>query len=410
MKILMVNKFHYIKGGSETYYFALKRLLEEQGHVVVDFSMNDDKNVESPYSDYFVDHVDYEKSNGGILAKVRMAINIIYSFEAKKKFEALVRKEMPDIIHLHIFQHQLSPSILDVAKKYHIPTVYTAHDLKMICLNYKMMHHGHVCEACKGGHYYHCAKNRCVKGSFLKSCVNVAEGYLHKWKKSYDIIDTIITPSAFYKKKFEEFGIAAERVVHIPNFLYRDKPQVKKSVDCKNYYLYFGRLSEEKGILTLIKALEGSDILLYIVGTGPLKDKIERYVTDRKLGNIKLFGFKKDQELVDLVGNAKAVILPSEWYENGPYSAIEALQLGRPIIGADIGGIPELVKGNGFLYQSGNVDELRDKIDLIEKMNEDQYCEFENNSCQLFEEEYVWRSHLKKLSEVYERALYKQKR
>ena len=138
MKILMVNKFFYIKGGSETYYFALKRKLEEEGHQVIDFSMKDEKNFESPYSDFFVANVDYS-GNSSLSAKLKMAANIIYSKEAKEKFESLVLKEKPDIVHLHIFQHQISPSILDVCKKYNIPTVYTAHDLKMICLKMPML-------------------------------------------------------------------------------------------------------------------------------------------------------------------------------------------------------------------------------------------------------------------------------
>ena len=133
MKILMVNKFHYIKGGSETYYFALKRMLEQEGHTVIDFSMTDEKNFESPYARYFVDNVDYS-SSGGFLKKMKMAKNIIYSSEAKKKFAQLVEDEKPDLVHLHIIQHQISPSILDIIKKHHIPTVYTAHDLKMVCL------------------------------------------------------------------------------------------------------------------------------------------------------------------------------------------------------------------------------------------------------------------------------------
>lgn len=132
MKILMVNKFFYIKGGSETYYFALKRKLEKEGHIVIDFSMKDKKNFESKYADYFADNVDYSGSTS-LINKLKMGINIIYSQEAKRKFEELVIKTKPDIVHLHIFQHQLSPSILDVCKKYNLPTVYTAHDLKQNC-------------------------------------------------------------------------------------------------------------------------------------------------------------------------------------------------------------------------------------------------------------------------------------
>ena len=404
MKILMVNKFFYIKGGSETYYFALKRKLEKEGHQVIDFSMKDEKNFESPYSDYFVDNVDYS-GNSSLPYKLKMASNIIYSKEAKKKFESLVLKEKPDIVHLHLFQHQISPSILDVCKKFGIPTVYTAHDLKMICLNYKMMHHGKICEDCKDKHFYHCAFNKCVKDSFFKSCVNTFEGYFYQWRKSYDVIDYIITPSNFYRNKFIEFGVNPEKVVHIPNFLDRNKTVVNNRIDRKLYYLYFGRLSEEKGILTLIKAMKYISASLYIVGSGPLKSEICNLIEANKLNNIKMLGFKGGQELIDIVGNAKAVVLPSEWYENGPYSAIEALQLGRPIIGANIGGIPELVDGNGFLFESGNVTSLISAIYKIEMESDDIYNMHEKKSEEIFEQYYTAEKHVRDLSEVYSKAV-----
>lgn len=400
----MVNKFFYIKGGSETYYFELKRKLEEEGHQVVDFSMKDEKNFESPYSDFFVDNVDYT-GNSSLSSKLKIASNIIYSKEAKKKFESLVLKEKPDIVHLHIFQHQISPSILDVCKKYNIPTVYTAHDLKMICLNYKMMHHGKICEDCKDGRLYHCAFNKCVKDSFSKSCINTIEGYLHKWRKSYDAIDYIITPSDFYRKKFIEFGVNPERVVHIPNFLDREKPSVNKRDDNKRYFLYFGRLSEEKGILTLIKAMEGIESDLYIVGSGPLKEEIQGYISTNNLINIKLLGFKSGQELIDIVGNAKAVVLPSEWYENGPYSAIEALQLSRPIFGAKIGGIPELINNNGYLFKMGNIESLVDALESFEYLSKNDYEKLEIKSKEMYVNYYTWAVHKKLLYEVYEKAM-----
>ncbi len=404
MKILMVNKFHYIKGGSETYYFALKRLLESMGHTVIDFSMQDDKNFESPYSEYFVDHVDYNGGGGGLKNKIKMAGKIIYSREAKRKFEALVKETQPDLIHLHIFQHQISPSILDVVKKLKIPTVYTAHDLKMVCPNYKMMHHGHLCEECKGGKYWHCAKNRCVKESLSKSVINTVEGYFHKWRRSYNVIGCIMTPSDFYRRKFIESGVEEQRVLHVPNFLDREAPQVEPIPNSKEYYLYFGRLSEEKGIQTLMQVMVEKGLPLYIVGTGPLKEELEAKVTENGWDNIRLLGFRQGKELTDLVGNAKAVVLPSEWYENGPFSAIEALQMSRPIIGADIGGIPELVRHNGYLFESGSVASLGEAIDKMEALDSAAYEAMEKASYALFCETYTTEAHLPLLRQAYGRV------
>lgn len=404
MKILMVNKFHYIKGGSETYYFALKKLLETEGHQVIDFSMKDEKNFPSPYEKYFVENVDYSMS-GGSKNKLKLAKNIIYSKEAKRKFEKLVLDEKPDLVHLHIFQHQISPSILDVIKKYDLPTVYTAHDLKMICLNYKMMHHGKICEECKGGKYIRCAANKCVKESFAKSCINVVEGYLHKIKKSYDRIDAVITPSKFYKDKFIEFGVAENRLFHIPNFLDKEEAQVNALEDSEKYYLYFGRLSEEKGVMTLLKSALEAGVFLKIVGTGPMYDTINEFVIKEKCSNIQLLGFKSGQELIDLVGNAKAVVLPSEWYENGPYSAIEALQLSRPIIGADIGGIPELIDSNGFLFKSGDSADLLKVLEQFESVSSDDYLKLKNSSYHIYQTYYTAKNHYQKLKQVYKFAL-----
>lgn len=409
MKILMVNKFFYIKGGSETYYFALKRLLESKGHEVIDFSMKDPKNFESPYSEYFVDAVDYNGETGA-KEKLRAAMNIIYSKEAKRKFEKLVIDTKPDVVHLHIFQHQLSPSILDICKKYNLPVVYTAHDLKMLCLNYVMMTHGEICEKCKGGHYINCAKQKCVKDSFAKSMINVCEGYLHKWRKSYDAIDRIVTPSEFYHRKFLDFGVAPERVLHLANFLDRERPEVNPIENGGKYFLYFGRLSREKGIMTLIRSYEkyresGGEALLYIVGNGPCMDEISAYVKEKNLESISLLGFKSGQELIDIVGNAKAVILPSEWYENGPYSAIEAIQCERPVIGSELGGIPELIDGNGYIFNHGNVEELAELLLKFPETGTAEHTELCRKSGELFNKNHVASAHYPVLERVYNEAI-----
>jgi glycosyltransferase involved in cell wall biosynthesis len=324
-------------------------------------------------------------------------MNLIYSREAKEKLERLILEEKPEVAHLHIFQHQISLSILDVLKKYEIPVIYTAHDLQMLCPNYQMLTNGRVCEQCKGGHYTNCIKHRCIKDSMAKSALGTVEAYVNKLSKRYDIIDQIITPSGFYKKKFLEFGIAPDRVTHIPNFLDRACPAVNPAPDREAYYLYLGRLSHEKGIPTLIQAAKQTGITLKIVGNGPLFEELKKDETD----HIRLLGFKSGQELTDLVGNAKAVILPSEWYENGPYSAIEALQLGRPLIGADIGGIPELIRDNGFLFESGNVQALAEAIGRLEALDTTAYAAACRASEELFQTCYTEQAHLQQLNDIY---------
>lgn len=405
MKILMINKFFYIKGGSETYYFSLKELLEKNGHTVIDFSMKDEKNFESKYSKFFVDNVDYNKKQS-LSSKIKEALKIIYSFEAKRKLERLIKETKPDIAHLHIFQHQLSLSILDVLKKYNIPIVYTAHDLKMICPNYKMMTHGRICEECKNGKYNNCLKNKCVKDSKIKSAVAMAEAYINKYRKAYDKIDYIITPSKFYKDKFIEFGVDKNKIEHIPNFLSTKEIEYDILPE-QNYFLYFGRLSEEKGIMTLIKAMKNIDSKLKIVGTGPLKDKISKFIKENEYQNIELLGFKSGKELNTIVANSKAVILPSEWYENGPYSAIESLKLSRPLIGSDLGGIPELIEQNenGYVFKHSEIKDLHEKIEKMNNLSKKELREFQKSAYKHFEDNYAEQIYYKKLMLIYNNLL-----
>ncbi len=408
MKILLVNKFHYVVGGSETYYFALKKLLEAKGHEVIEFSMKHEKNIPSDYDDYFVENVDYH-SNMSKFGKIKAAKNIIYSKEARDKIRKLVIDTKPDIVHLNLFQHQLSPSILDVFKEFDIPVVYTAHELKMICPNYRMMYRNVICEDCKGGKYYNCAKNRCVKDSLAKSMISTIEAYVHSFRKSYDVVDYIITPSEFYRKKFIEFGVDENRVIAVPNFLDRETPNVNPN-EGPDYYLYLGRLSEEKGILTLIDAFAGLNDNLYIVGRGAEEENIRNKIQKENLNNIQILGFKSGQELIDLVGNAKAVILPSEWYENGPYSAIESLQVSRPIIGADIAGIPELIKDNGYLFKSGDSKELREKICKLSNLSDDDYEKMTKASKDLYDSKYTPAVHYSQLEKIYTDAINKHRK
>lgn len=370
MKVLLVNKFHYIKGGSETYYFGLGELLKKHGCDVVYFSMKDEKNYPCKQEKYFVDNVDFNAPMSKIQT-AKTALKMLYSFEAKKKFEQLIIDEKPDIVQLNIFQSQLTCSIVDVAKKYHIPVVYTAHDLKSVCPNYQMLNHGEVCERCLKGDYINCFKTGCMKDSKAKSLLAMMEAEVYKWKKTYQKMDLIITPSAFYKKKIQEAAIAKCPVIHMTNFL-PERTEYKNGSEQGEYFLYFGRLSREKGILTMIEAYAQAKVRkpLCIVGTGPVKKQIEQLIHKKRLENrVKLLGFKSGQELKDIVANALCVCLPSEWYENGPYSIMEAQAAGRPVIVSSNGGLPELVGNgvNGYIVSPKDVDDLADKLELCEK-------------------------------------------
>ena len=403
----MVNKFYYIKGGSETYLFGLKRILEKNGHQVIPFSMKDKRNYESEYEEYFIDNIDYTDKN--LVNKIKNAGKIIYNFDAKRKLRDLIRKTNPDIAHLHIFQHQISPSILSVLKEENIPIVYTVHDLKPVCLNYKMMNSSGICEKCIGGKYYNCIKGKCVKNSLLFSFINVIEGYVHKLLKSYDKIDKFITPSAFYRKKLIEAGFNENDVIHVPNFIEIEKFEPTYKHD--DYFVYVGRLSEEKGLKTLIEAMKNvNKSCLKIVGTGPIENELKSMVKEKNINNIEFLGFKTGTELKEIVTHSKFMVITSEWYENGPMSVIEAMAYGKPIIGSNIGGIPEMIKNgvNGYTYKAFDSKDLSKCINKLLD-NDENIVKFGTESRKVIERYYNDKYHYNRIISIYNNVLNEKK-
>jgi len=353
MNILSINKFFWQKGGSEAVFFGEKALLESKEHIVVPFSMADDKNQVTEYSQYFVKNVDYATAGGA--AKLISATNIIYSFEAKSKMTQLLKVFAPDVAHFHIFQHQISPSVFGPLKKKKVPLVLTLHDLKPICPTYKMYSNDKVCEACKGRKFYNCFVKKCTKGSRFKSLINTIEMYLHYFLGYYQGVDRYIAVSQFYRDKMIEFGFSPEQVVCIPNFI--DAAKFEQPYGDRGYGLFFGRLSYEKGLDHLLEAAAlMPDIPLKIAGTGPSEESLKQLVAERGLNNVEFLGFVSGDALLDLIANASFTVTPSIWYENCPMSVLESLALQTPVIGAEIGGIPELVDNgvDGYTYEAGN--------------------------------------------------------
>src|SRR5574337_1516377 len=265
MKLLLINKSLYPKGGDAISTLTTGSLLRSKGHEVVFWGMAHPLNPDYPYRDYFVSYIDYN-APGGMKEQARMAANMLYSFEAKRNIEKLINAERPDIVHLNNFAHQISPSILHVFKKYNIPAVMTMRDYKLICPTYTMVMNGKPCERCKNGRYYQCFINKCAKNSFLKSLLNTMEMYLHhNVLHIYNLIEVYISPSKFLKSKCEEMGFK-RKIVYLPNFVRVEDfvPQYKwqeSSIVC------FGRLSEEKGLFTLIDAIKNiKDLTLKIIG------------------------------------------------------------------------------------------------------------------------------------------------
>lgn len=366
MRILLGNKFWYAKGGVETYLFELIEELPARGYDVIPFAMRHARNLPSAYSDYFVDEADYHTAHSWP-EKVQLAARMLYSRHAATKLAALLDAHRPDLAHLHNIYHQLSPAIIPVLTERGIPIVMTLHDLKLACPNYKMRTNGEICERCIGGGYHHAVLNRCVQGSVVASALCAVELFAHRRSGVYEKhVSRFIVPSRFYRQKMIEAGLPASKIVWIPSFTHME--QYTPSYGGEDYFVYVGRVSEEKGIKTLVQAVRGFDKgRLLVIGEGPQRPALEQMVAENRMDNVQILGPKWGRELIDLMRGARFSVIPSEWYENGPRSCIESFACGTPVIAANIGGLPEMVDNDetGLLFEPFSAADLRAKIEYL---------------------------------------------
>lgn len=362
MKFLIINKFLYPNGGSETYIFKLGECLKSQGHEVEYFGMEHAGRCVGNSVNAYTSDMDFH--GGSKLSKLTYPIKTIYSKEARVQIRKVLDDFKPDVCHLNNFNYQLTPSIiLEIVKwrkenNRECKIVFTAHDYQLVCPNHMMnipaTHEN--CEKCLGGHFGNCLKNKCIHNSTAKSAVGMMEAVYWNLRGTYKYIDKIICCSEFLKSKMDTNPVFKDKTVALHNFI-----DTAPSMDVvkKDYILYFGRYSQEKGVKTLIEAAKRLPNIKFIfAGNGDLKDQIEA------VENITNVGFKSGDELDKLIREAKFSVCPSEWYENCPFSVMESQERGTVVLGAAIGGIPELVIDgeNGLLFQSGDVDDLVEKI------------------------------------------------
>ena len=416
MKILLANKFYYLKGGTERHVFDLKNLLESKNHQVVPFSMLDIRNFKSKYAEYFVSNVELERP-GFSFRDLKTASRIIYSFEAKKKIEALVKKVRPDIVHIHNIYHQISPSILTVLKKCNIPIVQTLHDYKLICPAYILYSKGEICERCKRYRYYMCTLRKCTKNSRSASFINTIEMYFHKFLKIYENnVDVFVAPSNFLRDKILEWGILKpEQIVTIPHFIdlsrYALNRQIETEAKSNQYFLYFGRFSKEKGLTDLISAMNYvKKGRLLFAGEGPEEKKLKEQVRQRDLSNVEFLGHLDQKELIQVIAKSLFTILPSVVYESFGLTILESYALGKPVIGSDSGAIPELIEDQktGLIFQAGNSRDLVEKINFMMK-NKDKVLEMGRRARFKVEREFTSARYYEKLMEVYQEVVKYQK-
>mgnify|MGYP003289327215 CR=1 FL=1 len=372
MKILMVNKFLHPNGGSETYIFELAKQLEYMGHEIQFFGMEHEKRCMGNRIDCYTDNMDFHT---GKLQKILYPFKIIYSFEARKKMLLVLEDFKPDVVHLNNINFQLTPSVIDAVRifdkknKKRIKIVATAHDYQWVCPNHMLMvpSDKRLCFECSGGKYYQCSKNKCIHNSMVKSILGSIEAYFYSIKNVYKEVDKIICPSEFLNRKLCSNKVLKEKTVTMHNFIVHgsivnEMAEQKKKKYPDKYVIYFGRYAEEKGIKTLLEVCKMLPKIDFVfAGNGPLENEVNQ------VANIINVGFQTGSELQELVKNAWISVFPSEWYENCPFSVVEAQMYGTPVIASNLGGTPELVENEvtGELFDGMNKKQLKEKIEKL---------------------------------------------
>lgn len=364
MNILQVNKFFWEHAGPERYMFEVSQVLESHGHTVEFFAMQHERNRPSANADYFVSNIEYRDTS--IAYKLRtLGVTVgktIYSPEAKRKMAALLDAHEYDIAHLHMISHQISPSILSALKQRRVPIVQTLHEYKLICpaSHLYIKHRGEVCERCVSGNYINALRFRCLKDSAAASGLAAAAQYLHRWTRIHERnIDVFICPSAFLARKHIEGGVPEGKIRVLQNYL--DLRGYEPKFEPGSYAVYMGRLSEEKGLATLINAAAAlPELPLRIVGEGEQRPALEALARQNNAHNVTFTGYLSGDELKAVIQNAAFLVLPSEWYENCPMVTYEAYALGKPVIASDIGGTGESIDHGrtGLLFPSGDIAAL----------------------------------------------------
>lgn len=409
MKILQINNFHYIRGGSDRVYFDTIELLSKEGLDVISFSSLNPKNFESKDSNFFVSDVEFDKAKG-FKKKIEATSNFLYNKESVTKLQELINDKQPDVAHLHIFQSRLSSAIVKVLKDNNVPIVMTVHEYKMLCPVYTFLdNEGNICEKCASSkNYFNALFHKCNNGNFAKSALSALESFNRDLFFSYvQNIDHFIMVSDFIKKKHIQYERNFEKKSSLL-YNFTDLEKFKPNHNKGDYFLYCGRLSHEKGIKTLIDAFsELSEIPLKIVGDGPLRKELEDIVSDLKLNNIEFLGFKSGEELEDLIRNCSFTIVPSEWYENNPMSVIESFAYGKPVIGSRIGGIPELVEDEitGYVFESKNISQLISVIGKAHFLDSIRYEILSKNVRVFAQENFDSKKYLNKLIGIYNKVI-----
>lgn len=402
MNILQINKYHYIKGGADSVFFNTMQLLSEHGHHVVPFCIRHDKNLSSEYGYYFVDAPEIRDIKN-ISGKIRSIPRFLMNQGAAIQLEKLLLAEKFDVAHIHNLFNGISLAILPILKKHNIPIVITLHDTRFICPSSYFNLRGKWCKYCHKSLFLNCAVKRCYQDNLPNSLMTALEMFHKTYIFPYDsYISKYIFVSRCYKKKhslrknsFEEKG----EVLY--NFSKTDWISESKKGD---YVLYYGRITAEKGIERLVEAMKQlPEVRLKVAGTGPLLDSLKENATE----NIEFLGFASGNILWETIRKSSFVLVPSEWEENNPLTIIESYSLGKPVIGAEIGGIPEIIEDGktGYIFRAHDAESLAETIRKAVSVTADRYEYLSANAKQFAGTHFTQASHYEHLMKIYKQAI-----
>ena len=355
MRVLQINNYGYVRGGSDRYYIDLGRMLSNYGHEVYYMTADNPENI--------VDSTYAVKGINIYSPRFKDLIKFFYSFNARKVIKDIIKTKKPQIAHLHIYYGQITSSILPVLKKYDIPIVQTLHEYKLLCPVSTLIRRGRLCEKCADGNFLNAIIYRCNRGSFARTTIVVLEAYISRLLGAVTSVNHFIAVSDFVRTKMIKYGIPSSKITTVYNFI-RDDLFFENNLKGE-YFLYYGRIEMIKGVKTLINAMKRlKDVELFIVGSGEAEEELKRYVALSGQKNIRFLGFKTGKELERLIDGSICVIVPSECNETFGLTVVESFARCRPVIVSDMGALPEIVTDgvDGFIFKAGDVEQLHEKL------------------------------------------------
>ena len=368
MRILYCNKYNFPFSGTEVYMFELMDLMRAQGHEVALFSMADPRGRATPYDQYFLPNIDFKAPDLGLFARAKLAAHAIYSTEARRRLRQVIAAFRPDVAHVRNIYHHLSPSILWELKAQAVPVLYHLNDFKLLCPTYNMVAKGQACERCRGGKFRHVLTEGCYAGPTGSSLLLMAEAYFHRWLGTYrKCIDQFLTPSHFAKKKLVQNGFDPQKITVLPHFQ-KLPAQALPGAGSNAPILYFGRLSPEKGVADLLRAMKYlPQVQLQIAGDGPQRSELESLARELCLTNVRFSGHVGSKVLDYMIASSRFTVLPSRAYETLGKTILESYAWARPVVASDLGSRRELIDQGetGLLYPAGNVEQLGKALSFL---------------------------------------------